>query len=741
MIGKKILCVMILLVSACSRLPQREEVDFRNQLENAIVKTFPSKLTVYIHNFSNRTANDVDNTYLVQAIPDSIETLIDPIRDTLSYRKFDEMPFYVSSELSNLLQRLAPPLSNTNSTTSSTSNNYFSYLTNYLIITQELITQTEYDFTTNTNYLEVTTNTVFQNGVAVTNFVSNEILSLTTNSSNDVIIPQDRYILTPTNMLLLIHEEFPQLTNYLSYIPIDVVRAGEDDKQRLEDFLDPRGAARRKAAKEKAEADKKKAEEPGVKEDEALIKLIIDLSNRAATNEQGAAAELLKQRRLLGVQRRERQAKATNTNTTATATNKTIPDPPAFTYEYHIYGSFQTLRSSRIDPLNVNIQLYVSPVLSSGLSWWTNNLSNMKPPSLNGILEVIENMDTNDIQSFKDINFRLPYKRPIPSRRLADEIADVSTNQYLDRPELPEVSLPERVSPLLLRRTVVENQISELMKEWQKQIVADIVNRPYTVLQVETTPPGTLVYLDGVYIGKTPLIHPTAPLGFHRISFLQDGYSRSELFTTIEGGKTNKLSYNLISLQNSGAIEISSSMLGSEVYINALFRGVAPLTVSNLSLGEKYRIEVMNPSAIPESKNRKSAYKEILLTEDMPYAVFNASFKTYETFYKPRTQKMLLSATYLSWFTTIGLLGGTIYTFARYNEYRDLATISTDNLRIQYSERALTYQSLSQSLLYSSLAGILVSSAIMGWYIHSKNVYLGFIPSQDRWYAQVRIKF
>ncbi|MGL5721962.1 MAG: PEGA domain-containing protein, partial [Brevinema sp.] len=328
-----------------------------------------------------------------------------------------------------------------------------------------------------------------------------------------------------------------------------------------------------------------------------------------------------------------------------------------------------------------------------------------------------------------------------PSKRLADEIADVSTNLYLDRPPLPDTFLPERSTPLLLRRTVVENQISDLISEWQKQIVADIVNRPYTVLRVDTSPPGALVYLDGSYIGKTPLTHPTAPLGLHRFTFLQDGYSRAELFSTIVGGQTNSLSYDLVSLQNSGTIQVTSTMPNSDVFINALYRGVAPITVSNLSLGEKYRIEVLNPSAIPQSKKRNSAYQQVTLTESMPSAVFNASFRTYETFYTARAQKMLLSATYLSWFTTIGLLGGTIYTYARYNEYRDLASISTDTLRTQYANNAVFYQATSQALLYTSLAGLVVSAAVMGWYLHSKDVYLGFAPSQDRWYAQLQIKF
>lgn len=739
---KQIFFFLILAASAaaCSRIPLREEVDFRNQLENAIVKTFPSKVVVYLHDFTNKTPNDKDNTYLDQAIPDAVEAVMEGVRDSLSYKDFEGMPFYVSLEISNLMQRLASTNTNTNTTEIIKTNNFFSYITNYLILTQELITRTEYDITTNTNYYEVVTNSYYSSGSSLTNYVSNQILLTTTNGSNDIVTAEDRFILTATNMLLLIHEEFPYLTNYLSYLPIEIVRAGEDDSLRLEDYLDPKGAA---ARRKKREAEKKPAAESSA---EAAAELLIrGLQQRVRRGEAGAAQELRRQRALLAEAQAKKAADAaeekTNTNNTAATNIKEPPkDPDPFIYEYHVYGSFSTARASRVDPLSVNLELFLSPAYSSGNTWWADTFKSA-PPKLNEVLTLVQSLDTNAPDAFLDLSLRTPYERPVMTRRLADEIAAVSTNVYLDRPEMPETPLEERKRPILLRRTVTEEKISALIQEWQKYLVAEIVNRPYTVLTANSTPPKALVYMDGIYIGRTPLVYPTAPLGKHRFSFLQEGYERAELFSEVVGGQTNHLEFTLVSMNNSGIIKVSSSMSNSEVYLNAVFRGIAPITVSNLSLGQRYRVEVLNPEFAIKT-NRNSAYKQILLTESAPEAAFNAKFKSYETTYRTPGQKVLLAATYLSWFTTIGLMGGTIYTYARVLEYRNLAGLSTGALQASYTGRADSFATTSQILLYSSLGGIFLSSGIMGWYLYSKEVYLGFsTPNPNQWVANLRIRF
>ena len=107
-----------------------------------------------------------------------------------------------------------------------------------------------------------------------------------------------------------------------------------------------------------------------------------------------------------------------------------------------------------------------------------------------------------------------------------------------------------RKRPLNLRLRVPEQEIPTELTTWLKYFHATIVNRPYTVLQVNTTPPDTLVYLNGFYIGSTPLIYPTAPLGQQRLRFLKEGFNTEEILIDIIPKQTNRVTYSLSSLNN-----------------------------------------------------------------------------------------------------------------------------------------------------------------------------------------------
>ena len=240
------LMLILLFLNACYRLPQREEIEYRNTLENAIVKTFPKKVIVIIHPFDNLSKKDTNRAYLETAIPDNIEAMLESLRSTLAYIPFDGMPFYVSTELSNLFQKVDLKdgeegdfdefSSDTNSDDKNKDedkdtnsifydkdkdktdydrfeNSYFTYLTNYLLVVPTQETQYNAETTTNTNYFEFTTNSKFVSGVMETNITSNEILKTVTNVIKTNVVVVNKNLLTPTNMLLMLYEEFPTLTN------------------------------------------------------------------------------------------------------------------------------------------------------------------------------------------------------------------------------------------------------------------------------------------------------------------------------------------------------------------------------------------------------------------------------------------------------------------------------------------------------------------------------------------------
>lgn len=730
--------IFFLFLNACYRIPQREEIEYRNNLENAIVETFPKKVIIVIHPFKNLSPSDTNRAYLEAAIPDSIEAMLEPLRSTLAYIPFEGMPFYVSQEISNLFQTVETNEDDTNSSdededednededededeedkdneededdeededsenaTNDADDSYFTYLTNYLLVVPTQETQYDALTTTNTNYYDIITNTRFENGQEITNFTSNEILLTTTNEIHTNVAIVNKNILTPTNMLLLLYEEFPELTNYLSFLPIEIRRANDSDIESFKDY-----------------------------------KLKIDNPTQWRRQQQQKEREALK---------------LTKENSNMVVSPEQIPEYPSeeFEYFYHINGNFRTRNSqSIIQPVQTDILMQIYPPESTGNTWWQERHKS-SPPSLSNILNLVASLDSSNSQEFKDNFIRTPFKKPDVSPRLQDEFDTYSTNFIDFRPETPARDLTIKNKPLSLRLNVSEDEIPMAMIEWLKYFHATIVNRPYTVLKVSSTPNTALVYLNGFFIGTTPLTYPTAPIGQQRIRFLKEGFNREEILADIIPNQTNNIYYSMTSLNNSGTLALTASIPDAEIYVNSQYKGQTPLIISNLSLNTKYRIEILDPSANLTS-NRNSVYKDFTLTSKKSSISFDAQFKTYETVYRTPAQQGLLAATYISWFTTIGLFGTSIYAHARNAEAQALISqFGTPTGKLEeatlkrYQDDVIYFRVVSDATLYSAIAGAILSTGIMGWYLYSKEIYLGMDvdPEKNEWYVNFKLKF
>jgi len=703
--------ISIFLIS-CYRLPQKEEVEYRNRLENALIKTFPKKVTILIHPFENRSPQDTNREYLEEAIPDSIEAMLEPMRSTLAYLPFNGMPFYVSEEISNLFQTVEPDdEDDTNfddeddKEEDRDTQSYFSYLTNYLLKIPTQVTQVEHELTTNTNYFKILTNTKFENGQSITNFTSNEILLTKTNKTTTNIVIKDKNLLTTTNMLLLIHEEFPELEEYLSYLPIDIRRASQQETDQYKDYQEKIANPKKWKAKQLA---KKKKEEKENNTNNSKI------DNNNDDNESKDEDE----------------------------ENSSYPKKD-FDYVYHITGDFRTRNRASIEPIKVDIRLKISSPQNYGDDWWLEKYKS-KPIKLLDILKLEQTLNTNNLQDYKDLYLRTPYKKPTRSARLQDEFDIISTNFREKKPNIPKNDLKQQNRALSLRVKAKEDQIPFALLNWLKYFHATIINRPYTVIRIDTNPKDTLIYLNGFFIGKTPLIYPTVPIGEQRITFIKDGYNREEILVDILPNQTNSVNFNLRTMEAGGIIKITSSLPSAEVYLNSQYKGLAPLTISNLTLNTKYRVEILNPDANLTS-NRNSVYKSFVLTSQKNDIVFDAKFKTYETTYRTAAQKGLLAGTYISWLSTIAILGASVYTQARAKELEALAAtegISVD-LKSNYTQESEQFFVASQATLYTAIAGVIISSGIMGWYLYSKEIYLGldFEQRPQEWYANFKLKF
>lgn len=111
-------------------------------------------------------------------------------------------------------------------------------------------------------------------------------------------------------------------------------------------------------------------------------------------------------------------------------------------------------------------------------------------------------------------------------------------------------------------------------------------------LEVQSSPSGAVVYLDGNYQGSTS---PGSPLdvtgltpGTHALLLKKSGYQDYSTTTNIRSGQTTVVSANLIpsgQVSSTASVQISSDPGGADVLINNAYVGITPLTAQNVQPG------------------------------------------------------------------------------------------------------------------------------------------------------------
>jgi hypothetical protein len=93
---------------------------------------------------------------------------------------------------------------------------------------------------------------------------------------------------------------------------------------------------------------------------------------------------------------------------------------------------------------------------------------------------------------------------------------------------------------------------------------------------LESDPPGSLVWIDGVAIGAAP-VTTELPAGQHRVEFRRRAEKRSLTIDVVKGRSTNaRLDWSVVP---TGRVEASSDPAGARVIVDGRDRGVTPLTI------------------------------------------------------------------------------------------------------------------------------------------------------------------
>ena len=119
-------------------------------------------------------------------------------------------------------------------------------------------------------------------------------------------------------------------------------------------------------------------------------------------------------------------------------------------------------------------------------------------------------------------------------------------------------------------------------------------------ISVTSSPSGANIYLDGAYQGRTSaseafIIVAIAP-GHHTVSLDLSGYQHWETGVDVTVGGTSHVSASLVPSSppppsTTGTISVSSSPSGANVYMDNAYKGITPLTITDVSSGT-HTIEV-----------------------------------------------------------------------------------------------------------------------------------------------------
>jgi len=97
-------------------------------------------------------------------------------------------------------------------------------------------------------------------------------------------------------------------------------------------------------------------------------------------------------------------------------------------------------------------------------------------------------------------------------------------------------------------------------------------------LEVRSDPSGAQVYVDGEYLGRTPLVAGVAP-GRHQVEVRLAGYEPYRVSVRLGAGERVKVFARLVPAARKGRLDVRSEPEGARVYLDGVYRGRTPLTL------------------------------------------------------------------------------------------------------------------------------------------------------------------
>ncbi len=205
----------ILFFSCTSGIIKEEAARQKDNLKSAIINSFSNHYIIKIYPFNNLTGeHDLD--YLTDALPNMLINDLKPLENETAYIPLALLDFSVTPNIENIV---------------TASNSFFSnYITNMsLTITQyseQILTNSSIQLITNSNLITLNPHLKKKKNIKFEIMImTNTNLIVETNRNISNMIETNIIKLTKEKYIYLITNEFPDITNTICYIPVDVINA------------------------------------------------------------------------------------------------------------------------------------------------------------------------------------------------------------------------------------------------------------------------------------------------------------------------------------------------------------------------------------------------------------------------------------------------------------------------------------------------------------------------------------
>jgi len=281
-----------------------------------------------------------------------------------------------------------------------------------------------------------------------------------------------------------------------------------------------------------------------------------------------------------------------------------------------------------------------------------------------------------------------------------------------------------------------EDKLYEKILEKQGEIRRFYLGDELASIEVVSEPEGVDFYIDGQYIGRTPLFYDSILPGKHSLRLLREGYSSLYADVVLSGKTTNRLKFTLEGMDRSGVVILDGES-NRMVFLNSRYEGVTPLVISNLFLSQSYTILLRS-----DDRNYEDIYTSFVLTREKPTMVLTVG-KGRSIQQRQWQRNVAYGLCYTSWGITLGLMVGHWYTSALEEYYRDQLynPLLTDSQQAAYASQVALYSHMRENLFSYGILSSLLSLALTGYALSTEEVYVEYNSQQKIWGVTYRKEF